>query len=149
MNNVFRFDLGYSINRTFGHASHYEPEFQLGIEVGPTFAFKRPYYVVVQDLDRIDNFQPKVVPHNPEVQSNQNNINGSASWTKGFSEMTVNPGISVNVVLNTIWQQSYHKQRVKTFYNYSFYPQNLGIMYGAKNQHFSSLGLAYYIALKH
>lgn len=142
---AFQVNPSYQILLKEGVSGRNAASLKYGLEIGPSFAFLRPVYLVVMDFDQNENLRPIVEPYDPIKHDNQEEILGDAGWERGFSELSMKAGIHIGAFLNMGWDQNHFRKRLQTGLAMDMYFQDLGIIYKNKNQVFGSIFITYQI----
>lgn len=134
----------YSLYKNLGESNPTSPALKLGLSVGPTIAFVKPYYVYIQEFDHSSE-APKIMRQDPENEPMQQNILGAAGWNVGLDELRQQFGINAEVNLLTEWDKKYRLGRLRAGVRVDYFFTDLNLLYKNKNQLFTSFFATYQI----
>ncbi|MBR9861516.1 hypothetical protein GYB22_12395 [bacterium] len=143
LNRAFQFNPSYQFIIKEGVSGRNAASLSYGFEIGPSFAFTRPVYLIVMDLSKDEGPTPMVEQYDPAIHSNQDEILGDAGWTKGFNSMQLNTGIHIATFFNLDWNQDYFRKRLNTGISLDYYFRDLQLMHKNQNRVFGSIFITY------
>ena len=144
LNNAYILNLGIARYKTLGISSAYNPSFKIGIQMGPSLALLKPYYVYVHEQD--DPFyKPITTRQTREVLDAQESILGAANWSQGINELTAKAGLHCDVNLLITWDKLYRLKRLKTGVKFDYFWDELQILNSQNNTLFTSFYTTYQI----
>jgi hypothetical protein len=146
INSAASLRIGYTAYRLLSNGSNssLSPQILGGISAGPSLGIIKPYYISYQH-NREDGSGADIIQQNEETIHNSDSIYGPVSWTKGFNELAVSPGIHADIHIAINWNHSYYIQSCKMGVRLDYFLNNLNILYTAQNQYFTSIYIAYEI----
>ncbi len=144
LNNAHILDLGFARYKTLGTSSAFNPKFQVGMQVGPSIAITKPYYVYVHEQDD-PLYKPMAATQTEEVLASQESILGAANWSKGYNDLTLKGGLHFDVNLQITWDKIYRLQRFNIGTKVDYFFSDLAILYDNKNKLFATFYTTYQI----
>ncbi|MBT8326693.1 MAG: hypothetical protein KJP21_03155 [Bacteroidia bacterium] len=144
LNSASVLNIGIARYKTLGLSSTFNPKFQIGVQLGPSLALTKPYYVYIHEEDD-PHFNPITTTQTIEVLSAQESILGAANWSKGYNNLQVKGGFHIDFNLQLSWDKIYRLQRLNIGAKADYFFNDLGILHNNKNALFTTFYSTYQI----